>query len=69
MRKAANAREHKAAKTAHAMGNEGSEEQHMQKKYTELPLDDVSGKELPKQPEIRAQQAEGTAAVRQEAKQ
>ena len=40
----------------------------MQKKYTELPLDDVSGKELPKQPEICSQQAEGTAAVRQEAK-
>lgn len=50
------------------MGNEGSEEQRMQKKYTELPLDDVSGKELPKQPEIRSQQAEETAAVRQEAK-
>lgn len=35
-----------------------------EKEYKEIPLDDLSGKEVPNQPEIRAQQMEQTAAAR-----
>ena len=40
----------------------------MQKEYKEIPLDDLSGKEVPNQPEIRAQQMADTAAVKSEEK-
>ncbi len=39
-----------------------------EKEYKEIPLDDLSGKEVPNQPEIRAQQMENTAAARGEKK-
>lgn len=39
-----------------------------EKEYKEIPLDDLSGKEVPYQPEIRAQQMENTAAARGEKK-
>ena len=47
--------------------NEESNKQN-EKEYKEIPLDDLSGKEVPNQPEIRAQQMENTAAARGEKK-
>ena len=44
------------------------EDVYKRQEYKEIPLDDLSGKEVPNQPEIRAQQMENTAAARGEKK-
>ncbi len=41
----------------------------MKKEYKEIPLDDLSGKEMPNQPEIRAQQLTDSAAAKSELKE